>query len=195
MAAEVCITEFTDPGCPWAYSAEPFRRRLNWLYGDALEWKYVQGLSVKEIAARLNLGAKAAESLMTRARQAFRDGAKDRNQRRTEEEPPPIPQPPEEQQRYQHGDRIHVPGAALEPRQQTHPNRRRQSEHGGGDAERTCECPELKKGGDAAVFKEGQATQVGGWPDVVTFQTQVGMMPGDAEGTLGTETNANRLQF
>jgi len=43
-------------------------------YGDALEWKYVQGLSVKEIAARLNLGAKAAESLLTRARQAFRDG-------------------------------------------------------------------------------------------------------------------------
>lgn len=25
---EVCITEFTDPGCPWAYSAETFRRRL-----------------------------------------------------------------------------------------------------------------------------------------------------------------------
>jgi predicted DsbA family dithiol-disulfide isomerase len=36
--ADVCITEFTDPGCPWAYSAEPFRRRLNWLYGDRLEW-------------------------------------------------------------------------------------------------------------------------------------------------------------
>ena len=43
-------------------------------YGDALEWKYVQGLSVKEIAARLNLGMKAAESLLTRARQSFRDG-------------------------------------------------------------------------------------------------------------------------
>ena len=43
-------------------------------YGDALEWKYVQGLSVKEIAARLSLGVKAAESLLTRARQAFRDG-------------------------------------------------------------------------------------------------------------------------
>jgi hypothetical protein len=26
--ADVCITEFTDPGCPWAYSAEPFQRRL-----------------------------------------------------------------------------------------------------------------------------------------------------------------------
>jgi predicted DsbA family dithiol-disulfide isomerase len=37
--ADVCITEFTDPGCPWAYSAEPFRRRLNWLYGDRLEWR------------------------------------------------------------------------------------------------------------------------------------------------------------
>ena len=43
-------------------------------YGDALEWKYVQGLTVKEIAERLNLGLKAAESLLTRARQAFRDG-------------------------------------------------------------------------------------------------------------------------
>jgi RNA polymerase sigma-70 factor (ECF subfamily) len=42
-------------------------------YGDALEWKYVEGLSVKEIADRLGLGAKAAESLLTRARQAFRD--------------------------------------------------------------------------------------------------------------------------
>ncbi len=34
----VRIHEFTDPACPWAYSAEPFRRRLDWLYGDALEW-------------------------------------------------------------------------------------------------------------------------------------------------------------
>jgi RNA polymerase sigma-70 factor (ECF subfamily) len=42
-------------------------------YGDALEWKYIEGLSVKEIAARLSVGPKAAESLLTRARQAFRD--------------------------------------------------------------------------------------------------------------------------
>ncbi|MDX6726756.1 MAG: hypothetical protein QOK49_1561 [Baekduia sp.] len=38
MAADVVITEYTDPGCPWAFSAEPFRRRLSWLYGDQLEW-------------------------------------------------------------------------------------------------------------------------------------------------------------
>ncbi len=37
--AEVRITEYTDPGCPWAYSAEPFRQRLNWLYGDDVDWQ------------------------------------------------------------------------------------------------------------------------------------------------------------
>ncbi len=42
-------------------------------YGDALEWKYIQELSVQEIAVRLKVGPKAAESLLTRARQAFRD--------------------------------------------------------------------------------------------------------------------------
>ncbi len=36
--AHVHITEFSDPGCPWAYSAEPTRRRLNWIYGDEVEW-------------------------------------------------------------------------------------------------------------------------------------------------------------
>ena len=37
-AVDVCVTEFTDPGCPWAWSAEPFRRRLQWLYADKLDW-------------------------------------------------------------------------------------------------------------------------------------------------------------
>ncbi len=34
----VRIDEFTDPLCPWAYSAEPFRRRLRWLYEGAIDW-------------------------------------------------------------------------------------------------------------------------------------------------------------
>lgn len=42
-------------------------------YGDVLEWRYIQDVSVGEIAARLGLGYKAAESLLTRARGAFRD--------------------------------------------------------------------------------------------------------------------------
>ncbi len=41
-------------------------------YGEVLEWKYIDGLAVAEIAARLNLREKAAESLLTRAREAFR---------------------------------------------------------------------------------------------------------------------------
>lgn len=38
---ELCvrITEFTDPACPWAYSAEPFRHRLDWLYEGSIEWQ------------------------------------------------------------------------------------------------------------------------------------------------------------
>jgi RNA polymerase sigma-70 factor (ECF subfamily) len=43
-------------------------------YGDVLEWKYIHDLSVDEIARRLGVGYKAAESLLTRARAAFREG-------------------------------------------------------------------------------------------------------------------------
>jgi RNA polymerase sigma-70 factor (ECF subfamily) len=42
-------------------------------YGEALEWKYIDGLSVREIAGRLALGEKATESLLTRARESFRE--------------------------------------------------------------------------------------------------------------------------
>ena len=39
--SEICvhITEFTDPACPWAYSAEPFRHRIDWLYEGRIEWE------------------------------------------------------------------------------------------------------------------------------------------------------------
>ncbi len=33
------VTEYTDPACPWAWSAEPMRWRLRWLYGDGLDWR------------------------------------------------------------------------------------------------------------------------------------------------------------
>jgi len=32
------IEEFTDPGCPFAFSAEPARWRVEWLYGDQIQW-------------------------------------------------------------------------------------------------------------------------------------------------------------
>jgi RNA polymerase sigma-70 factor (ECF subfamily) len=43
-------------------------------YGRALEWKYLDRLSVEEIGRRLELGPKAAESLLSRARASFRAG-------------------------------------------------------------------------------------------------------------------------
>ena len=45
--------------------------RLPPKYGDVLEWKYVEGHSVKEIAARLDLGTEATQSLLARAKRAF----------------------------------------------------------------------------------------------------------------------------
>jgi RNA polymerase sigma-70 factor (ECF subfamily) len=41
-------------------------------YARSLEWKYVEGMPVERIAARLGVSSKAAESLLTRAREAFR---------------------------------------------------------------------------------------------------------------------------
>jgi 2-hydroxychromene-2-carboxylate isomerase len=32
------LTHFTDPACPFAFSAEPARWRLRWHYGDQLRW-------------------------------------------------------------------------------------------------------------------------------------------------------------
>jgi 2-hydroxychromene-2-carboxylate isomerase len=34
----VQITHFTDPACPFAFSAEPVRQRLRWHYGEQLIW-------------------------------------------------------------------------------------------------------------------------------------------------------------
>jgi predicted DsbA family dithiol-disulfide isomerase len=35
----VDLVEFTDPACPFAYSAEPVRWQLAWRFGDALHWR------------------------------------------------------------------------------------------------------------------------------------------------------------
>lgn len=43
-------------------------------YGKALEWKYLEGLSVEEIADRFGDGVIAVQSLLARARTAFRKG-------------------------------------------------------------------------------------------------------------------------
>jgi len=47
--------------------------RLPPKYGDVLEWKYVEGYSVREIAGRLGIGNEATQSLLARAKRAFSD--------------------------------------------------------------------------------------------------------------------------
>jgi 2-hydroxychromene-2-carboxylate isomerase len=37
--AHVEIEHFTDPNCPFAYSSEPVRQRLRWVFGDQLSWR------------------------------------------------------------------------------------------------------------------------------------------------------------
>lgn len=46
--------------------------RLPARYGDVLEWKYVEGYSVAEIGQRLGVSETAAQSMLARARVAFR---------------------------------------------------------------------------------------------------------------------------
>jgi len=47
--------------------------RLPGRYGDVLEWKYIEGRSVEEIGELLGVGHTAAQSLLARARTAFRE--------------------------------------------------------------------------------------------------------------------------
>jgi predicted DsbA family dithiol-disulfide isomerase len=37
--APVLIKHYTDPSCPWAFSAERQRLRLLWLYGEQIDWE------------------------------------------------------------------------------------------------------------------------------------------------------------
>lgn len=41
MAGPIRTTLFSDAACPWAYSAAPALRVLEWRYGDQLEWRLV----------------------------------------------------------------------------------------------------------------------------------------------------------
>jgi prepilin-type N-terminal cleavage/methylation domain-containing protein len=53
----------------------------------------------------------------------------------------------------------------------------------------------IQKGGNAAVFRSGQDT-VAGWNNVqITFQNQVGLKTGDAEGTVSVGDPATVLKF
>ncbi|MEO6866661.1 MAG: DsbA family protein, partial [Gaiellales bacterium] len=41
MTAPISATLFSDPGCPFGYSANPALRALEWRYRDQLDWQLV----------------------------------------------------------------------------------------------------------------------------------------------------------
>ena len=45
------MTHFTDPGCPWAWSAAPHHATLAWRYGDQLDWRLAM-IGLAEDASR-----------------------------------------------------------------------------------------------------------------------------------------------
>ncbi|MGI8580058.1 MAG: DsbA family oxidoreductase [Solirubrobacteraceae bacterium] len=64
--ARVHVRHFTDPGCPFGFSAEPERLKLRWLFGDQLEWEtrmIVLAEDPKEYEEKNFTPAKQARSL------------------------------------------------------------------------------------------------------------------------------------
>jgi protein-disulfide isomerase-like protein with CxxC motif len=41
VVAAITAIHFTDPACPWAYSARPAHARLRWRFGDQIDWRLV----------------------------------------------------------------------------------------------------------------------------------------------------------
>lgn len=71
MPPTITATLHTDPGCPWAYSAVPALRVLDWRYGDALEWRLVMIGLTEEAGQYLARGYTPAGQTMGNL--AFRD--------------------------------------------------------------------------------------------------------------------------
>jgi predicted DsbA family dithiol-disulfide isomerase len=49
--AQISVTHFSDPGCPFAYSASPALAVLRWRYGSQLDWRLVT-IGLSEDASR-----------------------------------------------------------------------------------------------------------------------------------------------
>ncbi|MEA2155645.1 MAG: hypothetical protein QOE11_1785 [Solirubrobacteraceae bacterium] len=51
MERVIDVTHYTDPGCPWAYSASPAITTMRWRYGNSLRWTLVT-IGLAEDASR-----------------------------------------------------------------------------------------------------------------------------------------------
>ena len=64
------VTHFSDPGCPWAWSAGPALATLQWRYGDQLAWRHVM-VGLTETAEQYERRGYSGES-MARGYRSFR---------------------------------------------------------------------------------------------------------------------------
>lgn len=67
----IAATLYTDPGCPWAYSAIPALRVLEWRYGGQISWRLVVIGLTEEARQYLERGYTTERTLLGNA--AFRD--------------------------------------------------------------------------------------------------------------------------
>src|SRR4051794_25401116 len=51
MSTALTVTHYSDPGCPWAWSASPHHAVLHWRYGRQLDWRLVM-IGLAEDASR-----------------------------------------------------------------------------------------------------------------------------------------------
>jgi protein-disulfide isomerase-like protein with CxxC motif len=56
------VTHFTDPGCPWAWSASPALAVLQWRYGNQLAWRHVM-IGLTEVGAEYDRRGYTAERM------------------------------------------------------------------------------------------------------------------------------------
>jgi protein-disulfide isomerase-like protein with CxxC motif len=70
MSAPITVTHYSDPGCPWAYSASPQLAVLRWRYGDQLAWRNVMIGLAEDPQRYIDRGYTAA--MMTQGYRRFR---------------------------------------------------------------------------------------------------------------------------
>jgi 2-hydroxychromene-2-carboxylate isomerase len=64
VVAAITAIHFTDPACPWAYSARPAHARLRWRFGDQIEWRLVL-IGLSESAAAYEARGYTPDRLLT----------------------------------------------------------------------------------------------------------------------------------
>ena len=72
--SSISVTHFTDPGCPFAYSACPALAVLRWRYGEQLSWRLVTIGLAEDTSRYVNAGYTPTRSVLGNLRRFSRHG-------------------------------------------------------------------------------------------------------------------------